>query len=104
MRAKRWSIMTAALAAFTLLATAVPWGIGAASAAGSPPGWEPDVNAAPPYGNIVFYDANGNQVTSGTSLSSPFAYAVATTAADAGTTKAQLSFFNPGSNGSSLPA
>ena len=71
-------------------------GVGAASAAGSTnPPWEPDANAAPPYGNIVFYAANGSEVTSGTSLSSPFAFAVAVTAADVGARKATVNFYNP---------
>ncbi|MFZ2056685.1 MAG: hypothetical protein WAV54_04690 [Acidimicrobiales bacterium] len=70
-------------------------GVGASFAARSAPSWEPDANAAPPYGNVTFYDAHGNQVTSGTNLSSPFAYAVAGTAADSGATKASLAFANP---------
>jgi hypothetical protein len=41
------------------------------------------------------YDANGNVVTSGTDLSSPFAFAVALTPADANATKASLAFYNP---------
>ncbi len=57
--------------------------------------WEPDVNAAPPHGNIVFYDVNGNEVTSGTNLTSPFAYAVATTGADPGADKAIMNFYDP---------
>jgi hypothetical protein len=69
--------------------------VGVSGAAGSNPPWEPDANAATPYGNIVFYNAAGNEVTSGTNLSSPFAYAVAVTAADAGADKATVTFFNP---------
>lgn len=68
------------------------------------PSWEPDANSAPPYGNIAFYDANGVAVTSGTNLSSPFAYAVGTTPADTGATKAAVNFYNPGSNSSSNPS
>jgi hypothetical protein len=41
------------------------------------------------------YDASGNVVTSGTDLSSPFAFAVALTPADANATKASLAFYNP---------
>jgi len=59
------------------------------------PAWEADGNAAPPYGNLTFYDASGNPVTSGTDLNSPFAYVVANTAADTGATKANLAFYNP---------
>ncbi len=70
-------------------------GVGASFAAGTAPSWEPDANAAAPYGNITFYDANGNEVTSGTNLTSPFAYVVASTAADSGATKASLAFYNP---------
>jgi hypothetical protein len=65
------------------------------AAGGTNPPYEPDANAAPPYGNIVFYNSAGAQVTSGTSLSSPFAYAVAVTAADSGANKATLYFTNP---------
>jgi IPT/TIG domain len=66
-----------------------------AHAAGTAPPWEPDGNAAPPYGNIVFFDANGIPVSKGTNLNSPFAYAVATTAADTGASKAIVNFYNP---------
>jgi hypothetical protein len=70
-------------------------GVSAASGPKSPT-WEPDANAAPPYGNLTFYDASGNQVTSGTGdLSSPFAYVVASTAADSGATLATVNFYNP---------
>ena len=62
----------------------------------SAPSWEPDGNAAPPYGNLVFYDANGVPVYSGTNdLSNPFAYAVAITPADSGANKAITNFYNP---------
>jgi hypothetical protein len=76
----------------------------AASAAQTAPPWEPDGANAAPYGNIAFYDANGVQVTSGTNLNAPFAFAVGTTVVDTGNTKATLNFYVPGSNGSSLPA
>lgn len=93
-------VVTAGIAGGGLFALAAP-----ASAAPSAPPWEADGNAAPPYGNLTFYDPAGNQVTSGTGdLASPFAYVVAGTAADSGATKATVSFYNPGSNGSSLPA
>jgi hypothetical protein len=69
--------------------------VGAAFAAGTAPAWEPDSNAAAPYGNVIFYDANGDQVTSGTNLASPFAYAVASSAADPGATETYLAFANP---------
>ncbi len=82
--------VTAAFAGGGIIAMA-----GAASAAPNAPSWEPDTNAASPYGNVAFYDANGVQVTSGTNLASPFAYAVATTAADSGATKAIVNFYNP---------
>ena len=82
--------VTAAFAGGGLLAMAAP-----AYAAQTNPPFEPDSNAAPPYGNIVLYDANGVAVTSGTNLNTPFAYAVATTAADTGATKAIVNFANP---------
>ena len=72
-------------AGFAVLATP-------AYAAQSAPPWEADANAATPYGNVVFYDANGNQVTSGTNLANAFAYAVGATGIDSGATKASLAF------------
>ncbi len=81
--------------AAALLSVVAPIAVSWSSAASSSPPWEPDPGAAPPYGNLVLYDANGNQVTSGTDLSDPFAYVVATTAADSGATKAIVSFYNP---------
>jgi large repetitive protein len=87
-----------------MLSIVGPIGVSVSTAASVAPPWEPDVNAAPPYGNIVFYGATGNEITSGTNLNSPFAYAVANSTADTKATKASLNFYNPGSNGSSLPA
>ena len=84
-------LLAAAIAGGGLLAFS-----SSAFAAGSAPAWEPDGNAAAPYGNITFFDSNGNKVTSGTGdLSSPFSYAVADTARDAGATKANVAFYNP---------
>jgi hypothetical protein len=83
-------LLTAAIAGGGLLSLASP-----AFATQTAPAWEPDANAAA-YGNITFYDAAGNKVTSGTGdLGSPFAYAVAGTARDLGATKATLYFANP---------
>lgn len=96
MRASRWA-RSAVLVGISLLALGTPLMVGVSAASGptSPP-WEPDANAAAPYGNLIFYDANGNEVTSGTGdLSSPFAYAVGVTPADAGATKATVTFYNP---------
>ncbi len=62
--------------------------------AGTAPAWEPDGNAAS-YGQIVFYDANGDVVTSGTDYNNPFAFAVAATAKDAGASTAQLVYKVP---------
>jgi hypothetical protein len=76
----------------------------AAYAAQTAPSWEPDADSAAPYGNIAFYDANGVQVTSGTNLAAPFAYAAGTTAHDSGATKATMYFAIDGSNGSALPS
>lgn len=83
-------LVTATVAGGGLLMSATP-----SFAASTAPPWEPDTNAAAPYANIAFYDASGNEVTSGTNLTNPFAFAVATTAADAGSTKATLSFALP---------
>jgi Bacterial Ig-like domain (group 3) len=86
---------TLALTGAGLLAIAAP-------AYASAPPYEPDANSAPPYGNIVFYNANGQEVTSGTSLTNPFAYAIGTTAPDHNATKATLYFADPVSG--ELPA
>ena len=95
MRASHWA-RSAVLTGISLLALGTPLMVGVSAASGpQSPAWEADANAAPPYGNVVFYDANGNQVTSGTNLTSPFAYAVAVTAADTGATKAYVAFYNP---------
>ncbi len=82
-------LLTAAIAGGGLLAFA-----SSAFATGTAPPWEPDTNAAA-YGNLTFYNAGGNQVTSGTNLSSPFSYVVASTARDTGATKATVAFYNP---------
>ena len=92
---RSWGIRSIALAAVSTLCVVAPVVAGVSTAAGSAPPWEPDPGAAPPYGNVLLYDANGNQITSGTNLDSPFAYAVALTAADSGATKAIVNFYNP---------
>jgi hypothetical protein len=81
--------LVAAFAGAGLVSLAAP------AYAASAPTWEPDGNAAPPYGNIALYDANGVSVTSGTNLSNPFAYAVALTAADTGANKANMNWYDP---------
>ncbi len=70
---------------------------GVAHAAPTPPPWEPDVQSpAPPYGTLGFYDANGNEVTSGTGLDQLFSYAEASTALyPAGVNKSTLYFAAP---------
>lgn len=83
-------VVTAAVVGGGIVASAAP-----SFAASTAPPWEPDSNAASPYANVVFYDASGMAVTSGTNLSNPFAYAVATTPADSGSTKAIISFALP---------
>ena len=90
LKAAMAGLLTAAIAGGGLLGLA-----GMSFAAASAPSWEPDANAAAPYGNLTFYDANGDQVTSGSNLASPFAYAVAGTAADTGATKATLYYALP---------
>jgi hypothetical protein len=59
----------------------------------SNPAWEPDPNSATPYGQIVFYDASGNVVTSGTNLSNLFTYAAATTPSPQNPTPKKASLF-----------
>ncbi|MDE3203476.1 MAG: hypothetical protein KGQ66_04555, partial [Acidobacteriota bacterium] len=61
----------------------------AAHAAGSAPAWEPDPQSAS-YGQVVFYDANGNVVTSGSDYNNPFAWAVGATASDPGVNQGNL--------------
>ncbi|MGO9335528.1 MAG: Ig-like domain repeat protein [Acidimicrobiales bacterium] len=91
LKAAMAGLLTAAIAGAGLAALATP-----AFAAGTAPPWEADGNAAPPYGNVTFYDASGNQVTSGTGdLASPFTYVVAGTAADTDATLAVVNFYNP---------
>jgi len=62
--------------------------------AAAPP-WEPDPNAAAPYGRIVFYDSAGNVLTGGSNLAHIADYAAATTAKDTGATLATLYFAAP---------
>jgi hypothetical protein len=70
-------------------------GVGASFAGSSAPPFEPDPGAAS-YGSLAFYDAAGNQITSGAGdLSSPFAYVVAGTAADTNAKTATVFFANP---------
>ena len=66
-----------------------------AAYAAAPPPWEPDANAAAPYGNIVFYDSTGNVLTGGANLSHIADFVAATTGPDAGANKATLSFAAP---------
>ncbi|MGA2530744.1 MAG: Ig-like domain repeat protein [Acidimicrobiales bacterium] len=90
LKAAAAGLLTAAIAGAGLLGLA-----GAAFAAGSAPPFEPDAGAAS-YGSIAFYDAAGNQVTSGTNdLSNPFQYAVASTAADTNAKTATVFYANP---------
>ena len=103
MRASRWA-RSAVLTGISLLALGTPLMVGVSAASGpTNPPWEPDANAAAPYGNVVFYDANGNQVTSGTNLSNPFAYVVAVTPADAERERKRLSTSTTHSTASRSP-
>ena len=61
----------------------------AAHAAGSAPQWEADPQSAS-YGQVVFYDANGNMVTSGTDYNNPFAWAVGATHSDVNVNQGNL--------------
>ena len=69
--------------------------IGVGPAFAAPPPFEPDPNAASPYGRIVFYDSLGNVLTGGTNLSHLADYAAATTTKDTGATLATLYFAAP---------
>src|SRR4051794_2138584 len=67
--------------------------LAAASASAAAPGWEPDPNA---NGSISFYNAAGKQITSGSSLTHLFDFALASSAEDAGGFhKANLQFAYP---------
>ena len=58
------TVLGLALSSAVVLLSVAPIVTGAASATSSAPPWEPDTDTAG-YGNIVFYDSAGNQVTSG---------------------------------------
>jgi hypothetical protein len=90
LKATMAGLLTAAIAGAGVVGLA-----GTAFAAQSAPPFEFDANSAAPYGNITFYNAEGDQVTSGTNLASPWAYAVAGTAKDTGATNASLAFAVP---------
>ncbi|HLW17546.1 MAG TPA: Ig-like domain-containing protein [Actinomycetota bacterium] len=92
MKLSRRSI--ALLAIFAMAATCVLF-LAAGSALASTPAWEPDPNAAAPYGTITFYDSAGNVVTSGSDLHHIADYAAASTGPDANATKANLLFARP---------
>ncbi len=79
------SLATMAVAGGGLLVMSAP----AAHAAGTAPAWEPDPQSAS-YGQVVFYDANGNVVTSGSDYNNPFAWAVGATASDPGVNTGNL--------------
>jgi hypothetical protein len=71
-------------AALSILLVAAPFLTEVSSAqGGSAPPWEPDAyqnaDGATGYGNLVFYDANGDQITGGTNLSDPWGYMAGTT-------------------------
>ena len=88
-------IIKSAVAGAVLAATAAGGLLlGASPAFAAAPTWEPDVNGN--GGSISFYNAAGQQVTSGTNLAHLFDYAVASTAEDpAGFHKASISFAFP---------
>jgi hypothetical protein len=93
----RRSVAIAGLAGVAMAAGLALVGGGTAYAATTPP-WEPDPGAV---GTIAFYDASGNQITSGSINSQPFAaYAVASTTVRAGDTQADLRFAQPNPNAS----
>jgi large repetitive protein len=81
------AVLTAGMA--TLVA-----GVSSAAGATAPP-WEPDGDAAVPYGYLMFFDSAGNQVSSGTNLSHLFDYAATSSAFDPGANKASMFFANP---------
>ncbi|HEV7205459.1 MAG TPA: Ig-like domain repeat protein [Jatrophihabitans sp.] len=82
----------AALATIATSAAMLTLGAGAANAATTPP-WEPDASSV---GTLSFYDASGNQITSGSTLAAPFAaYVAGSVPVRAGDTSAALYFANP---------
>lgn len=66
-----------------------------AAFAGTAPAWEPDAQTPAPYAGIVFYDANGNEITSGNNFSDLFAYAAGASGPVSGYNTVTLSFANP---------
>ena len=78
-RAALAGVATTGVVASSLLAFASPSYAGGYTA----PPWEPDAyqntGGASGYGSLVFYDANGDQITSGTNLANPWAYIAGTT-------------------------
>src|SRR6478672_4216112 len=96
MRKLAISLATAAVAAAcggVLLA-----GADVASAQGTPPPWAPGgVNQDPnAVGGLAFFDSSGNVVTSGSTLTAPFAkYTAGLVTPRAGDTKATLFFYVP---------
>jgi len=88
-------VRTALVGGLTLTVAAVIILTVMAPAFAAAPLWEQDLNAQPPYGNIVLYDSAGNVLTGGSDLSHIADFAAATTAGDVGATKANLIFAAP---------
>ena len=83
--------LIAGAAAVAIIGATLAAGAGAANAATTPP-WEPDPNS---QGSLVLYDSAGNVLTGGTNLNHIADYAAATSAKQAGATKASLVFAAP---------
>ena len=96
MKFKRKTLMAgAATAALAVAGGGLLASAGAAFAGGAAPAWEPDGNAAAPYGSLFFYNAAGQQITSGNNLNNLFQFVVASTARDTNATTGNLAFYNP---------
>ncbi len=98
MKGKFRSLAVGAAAAVTIAGVSVLAGGGAALAAGgggATPPWESSISPAP-YGSITFYNAEGQVITGGSITANGLgAYAVASTAAPSGYTKATLFIKTP---------
>ena len=88
---KRWAVGMAAVTALSALTMGLAGAAHAASSA-TPP-YEPDASAV---GTLTFYDASGKVVTSGSTLSTPFAsYAVGSNTVRTGDSFSSLFLFTP---------
>src|ERR1700676_600808 len=93
LRRTRFARATSLLAAVVVVTGVLVTHVFTASAAGTPP-WEPV--GGNDVGSLIFYDASGSPITSGTITNSPIAaYIQGSTTLRAGDTKATLKAYTP---------